>query len=53
LKTRYKILILISIGVSLIALINYLKAIGQLKDIYLVLIVIIGLLSAGLIGKNR
>lgn len=52
-KTIYKIILLILIGMGLIYLINYLKFIGELNNFYLITIVIIGILAAGIIGKNK
>ena len=52
-KTRYRILLLIVMGVGLIYFINYLKYINELSTIRLVLIAILGIFLTGFIGGTK
>jgi len=52
LKLIFKTLLIITLGLISIVLMNYLEAIGELKTVYLIVIVIVNIIGVGYIGRD-
>ena len=52
-KIRYRILLLLVLGIGLILIMNYLSFINELSDFWLILIVVIAIIMTGIIGGTK
>jgi len=52
-KIRYRILLLLVLGVGLIFIMNYLSFINELNDFWLILIVVIAIIMTEIIGGTK
>jgi hypothetical protein len=52
-KIRYRILLLLVLGVGLIFIMNYLSFINELNDFWLILIVVVAIIMTEIIGGTK
>lgn len=52
-KIRYRILLLLVLGIGLILIMNYLSFINELSDFWLILIVVVAIIMTGIIGGTK